>query len=113
MQSTFEQRLSSAVRAGWWTLLIALGVVLLQWIGTAMFISRQPAWFLRLWGPDMTWARIESMTMQFLLLFRLFVGAFATLLVWASLWSVMLKRRVSETRTTYVSPPITQVPAPT
>jgi hypothetical protein len=110
MQSTFEQKLSSAVRAGWWTLLIAVGMVLIQWIGTAAFISRHPGWFLRFWAPHMTWPQIERITMQFLLSFRVFVGIFATILIWASVWSLVLKRRVGATRATFIAPPTTAVP---
>src|SRR5262245_57581049 len=109
MQSQFEPRLSSAVRAGWWTLLIALGIILVQWIGSAVFIAGQPTWFRRFWAPDMTWAQIEHMTLQFLLLFRVFVGIFATVLVWASVWSLLLKRRAGAARTAY-SPPTSAVP---
>jgi hypothetical protein len=96
MQSIFEHRLRAAVRAGWWTFLIAMGVVLVQWVATAVFLARQPAWFLRLWGPDMTWAQIEGVVMHFLLVFRVFVGTFAVVLVWASLWSYALRERSSQ-----------------
>lgn len=106
MPTTFEQRLSAAVRAGWWTVLIAIGVVSLQWIGYATFIAKQPAWFLRLWGPDMSWARIESMVLQSLILFRLFVGAFLLVVIWGSFWSVALKRRARASRTAGIAPPV-------
>jgi len=96
MHSTiFEQRLRTAVRAGWWTFLICMGVVLIQWFGTAVFLARQPAWFLRLWGPDMTWAQVEGMVMHFLLMFRVFVGMFAVILAWATLWSRALRKHTN------------------
>jgi hypothetical protein len=110
MQNTFEQRLSTAVRAGWWTLLIALGVVLLQWFGTAVFFDRHPDWFLRMWGPDMTWASIETTVLQFLLLFRIFVGAFLVILIWATLWSRSLRKRASVSRTADLAPSATPAP---
>jgi hypothetical protein len=85
---------------------VLVGLVLIQWIAAAIFIGRHPAWFLRLWGPDMTWARLESMVLQVLFLFRLIVSAFLVLVIWASFWSAALSHRVRVTGGAELTTPV-------
>ena len=56
MNDVFENRVRAAAIAGWWTLLIAVGFVLLQWILYLAVTTARPAWFLAMWGPGMDWA---------------------------------------------------------
>jgi hypothetical protein len=43
---TFEIKIRSAAKAGWWTLLIASGFLVVQWIAYLFLMSSQPAWLL-------------------------------------------------------------------
>ncbi|MDB4955778.1 MAG: hypothetical protein JWO36_3347 [Myxococcales bacterium] len=100
------------MKAGWWTLLVAIVLLFIQWASYLVVVSRQPAWFIGLLGPDMTWARTESMFLQAMILFRLFVGAFTILLVWATFWSASLAKRRRASRTPATAPHIEQaIPA--
>ena len=52
MNDIFEKRVRAAAVAGWWTVLIAVGFITLQWIIYLVVMSARPAWLLVMWGPD-------------------------------------------------------------
>lgn len=66
----FERKIGSAAVAGWWTLLIAALLLLVQWAVYLWVMSFRPAW--------MTW--------QFVLVIV------ATLCLWLTLWARQLGR---------------------
>jgi hypothetical protein len=90
---TFEDRLRAAVRAGWWTLGIATSLLVVQWIAYLVLVRAQPAWFLWLWGPNVTWAQAQSVWLAAMAVFKLGVLAFALIVVWATVWRRMLLQR--------------------
>jgi hypothetical protein len=47
----FEKKVRAAAVAGWWTVLIAVLFVTLQWIIYLVVMSDRPAWLLSMWGP--------------------------------------------------------------
>ena len=95
MQSTFEQRLRAAVRAGWWTFLVGVIVVSLNWAVFLAITSRRPEWARAMWGPHMTWPSLERHWLSALLTIRIVLFALGMVVVWATLWSAALRKRVT------------------
>jgi hypothetical protein len=91
--NTFDERLRAAIRAGWWSIGLAAGVLVLQWIAYLAIVARQPSWFLWLWGHDATWAQVQSVWLVAMAAFKLSVLVLALILVWATVWRRMLAKR--------------------
>ena len=93
MNDNFETRLHSAAVAGWWTLLIAVGIFLLQWIAYLVVVPAEPNWVLTLWGPGANWQEVRTIWFWFLAAFKAGLAAAAFLLLWLTLWARQLRKR--------------------
>jgi hypothetical protein len=93
MNDSFESRIRSATVAGWWTLVIAVALFLIQWIVYLLLVPAQPAWLLTLWGPGATWQEIRTLWFWFLVFFKAFLLLVAFLIVWLTLWARQLRKR--------------------
>jgi hypothetical protein len=94
MKDNFEGRLRCAIVAGWWTLVIAVALFLIQWIVYVLLVPAQPAWLLTLWGPGATWQEVRTLWFWFLACYKAFLLLVALLLVWLTLWARQLRKRV-------------------
>jgi hypothetical protein len=92
MNDKFETRLHSATVAGWWTLLIAAAIFLLQWVMYLLVVPAQPAWILTLWGSGATWQEVAAFWFWFLAGFKMFLLLVAIILVWLTLWARHLRK---------------------
>jgi hypothetical protein len=92
MNDNFESRIRCATVAGWWTLVIAVALFLIQWIVYLLLVPAQPAWLLTLWGPGATWQEIRTLWFWFLVFFKAFLLLVALLLVWLTLWARQLRK---------------------
>jgi uncharacterized membrane protein len=54
MDERFTKKVRAAAIAGWWTVLIAYCILLIQWFAYLLIIPRQPAGILCLWGKGVT-----------------------------------------------------------
>ena len=54
MNEELAKRVRAAAVAGWWTLLIVVAFVTVQWLAFLWIISTKPAWMAALWGPNVT-----------------------------------------------------------
>ena len=93
MNDNFEERVRSAAVAGWWTLLIGVGIFLIQWIMYLLVLPAQPAWVLTIWGPGATWQEVRIVWFWFLVGFKVMLLLFAFVLLWLTLWSRQLRMR--------------------
>jgi hypothetical protein len=50
MDEIFTTKIRAAAIAGWWTLLIAYCILLIQWFAYLLIIRRLPSGMLCLWG---------------------------------------------------------------
>jgi hypothetical protein len=92
MVDEFARRIRSAAISAWWTVLIAVIFVTLQWVAYLWLMSSTPAWILSLWGPEMTWATIQSVSINAIALMKVFIYVMALFALWLSLWSRRLRR---------------------
>jgi hypothetical protein len=93
MRDEFERRIHTAAIAGWWTLLIATGVLLVQWIAYLIIVPAEPAWVLSLWGSGADWPHVRAYWFWFLAGFKAFIALCAILPLWLTMWARQLRRQ--------------------
>ena len=96
MNNNFETGVRAAAVAGWWTLLIAVGIFLIQWIMYLLVLPAQPAWVLTLWGPGATWHEVRIVWFWFLAGFKVVLLLVAFFLMWLMLWARQLRKRAGK-----------------
>jgi CDP-diglyceride synthetase len=65
MDELFTKKVRAAAVAGWWTLLIAFCILLIQWPAYLLIMTRQPAGILCFWGEGVTWSEIRTIWGRF------------------------------------------------
>jgi hypothetical protein len=90
MADNLQSKVRSAAVAGWWTLLIAVAIFLVQWLVYLLVANSQPSWVLKLWGPGVTWETIRTVWFWFLAGFKALLLLAAFFLVWLTLWARQL-----------------------
>jgi hypothetical protein len=92
MNGEFAQRVRCAAIAAWWTVLIAVLFVVLQWVAYVVILSARPAWVLAMWGPDVTWPTARIIWLCVIAAVKACVWIMALLAIWLSLWARRLRR---------------------
>lgn len=93
MDETFARKVRSAAVAGWWTLLIAYCILLIQWLAYVLIMSRQPAGMLCIWGPGATWPEIRTIWLWGMVAYKLGVGMMLFVVIWLTLWARRLAKK--------------------
>lgn len=94
MNDPFTARVRAAAVAGWWTLLIAVAFMLVQWFVYLHFAYNGPsAWLLSLLGPDADWPFIQNIWVWMVAVFKLCMWLMALVVVWLTLWARKLRKR--------------------
>jgi hypothetical protein len=91
MNADFERHVRRAAVAGWWTVLAAAGVLLLQWLAYLIVMSFRPAVVLSLWGSS-DWAQVQHLWLLATGAWKIFVAVLATLCLWLTLWARELRK---------------------
>jgi hypothetical protein len=60
MDEIFAKKVRAAEVAGWWTVLIAYCILLIQGFAYLLIIPRQSAGMLCFWGEGATWQEIRN-----------------------------------------------------
>jgi hypothetical protein len=92
MNHIFENRVKAAAVAGWWTLLIAVVILTIQWITYLVIMGAKPDWVRSLWGPDISWVYIQNVWFWFTAIFKLCLWLMALPVIWLTLWSRQLRK---------------------
>ena len=92
MNDDFERRVRGAGVAGWWTLLVAAAVFLLQWVAYLFVMSSRPAWVMSLWGPGVTWEFVQNAWWLGTALLKFCLLAMAIPCLWLTLWARQLRK---------------------
>jgi hypothetical protein len=87
MDHPFEQRLKAAVSTGWWVVLLAYVLLLVQWLAYLQFMKAKPEWFLALWGPDVGWPEAQKIWMLVMSFWKMGCWFWALVMLWLTLWS--------------------------
>ena len=87
------KRLSAAVRAAWWTILIFAAWLVLGWIDFLLIMHIRPSWLLTLWGGgEMTWPEVHTLIIWFFAASKVLLFVALLVTIWLSLWLRGLKR---------------------
>jgi hypothetical protein len=92
MNDIFELRVRCAAAAGWWTFLIGLGFLLVQWIIYLVFMALRPNLELYLWGPNASWDTVRNVWFWGLALIKLWLLLLAFIALWLALWARQLRK---------------------
>ena len=94
MNDIFSQRVRSAARAGWWTVLIGAIWLLAAWLIWLAIIHARPEWLRTLWGGRryVAWKEMYLIAIQFMAIFKLILFVCVLATIWLSLWSRRLRR---------------------
>lgn len=91
MNDAFQKKVSAASVAGWWTILIAAGFLMIQWVVYLFITSARPAWFLSLLGTDIGWPAFQNLWFWIAAIFKLCVWLLILIVVWLTLWARQLR----------------------
>ena len=93
MDEIFTKKVRTAAVAGWWTLLIAYCILLIQWFAYLLIMTRQPAGVLFIWGHGVTWPEIRTIWLWAMVAFKLGVGMMLFVVIWLTLWARQLAKK--------------------
>ncbi len=93
MNDVFEKRVRGAAIAGWWTLLIAIGLITLVWVVYLVVMSTRPAWLLAMCGPDMDWAFVQRVWFWAIVLLKFVLWLMALATISLTLWAKQLRKQ--------------------
>jgi hypothetical protein len=93
MNDTFVRKVRSPPVAGWWVILVAGGLLLLQWFVYLGVTSAQPAWILALWGQDVRWPFVQNLWVWVMVVFKICVWLLALVVLWLTLCARQLRKQ--------------------
>jgi hypothetical protein len=93
MDEMFKKRVRAAAVAGWWTVLIAYCILLIQWLAYVLIMTKQPTGMLCLWGEGVTWSEIRTIWLWAMVAFKLGVGMMIFIVLWLTFWARQLVKR--------------------
>ena len=85
--SDLAKKVKAAAVAGWWVVLIALLFITLQWIVYLAVLHEQPAWVLSMWGPNVTWAFVQTVWFWAIVGMKFILWLLVLLALWLTLWA--------------------------
>lgn len=92
MNDDFERKVRAAGMAGWWTVLVATAVLLLQWVAYLIVTASQPSIVLSLWGST-SWLEVQHLWLLATMFFKIFIAVLAIFCLWLTLWARELRKR--------------------
>ena len=92
MNDSFEKRVRAAAVAAWWVVLIGYALLTITWVTFLTFVSNRPAWLLSMWGRDVTWDFMQTVSLWFLGVFKLFLWFLILVVLWLTLWARQLRK---------------------
>ena len=92
MNEAFARRVRAAAVALWWTLLIAVGFITVQWLVYLAVVSARPAWLLAMWGPGADWDLVRAVWFWAVAVLKFVVWLAALVAIWLTLWARQLRK---------------------
>ena len=90
----FEKKVRAAAVAGWWTVLIDVLFITLQWIIYLIIMSARPAWLLSMWGPGTDWPFVQQVWFWAIVFLKFVLWLMILIVIWLTLWARQLRKRV-------------------
>jgi hypothetical protein len=92
MNDTFQKKVRAAAVAAWWVVLVGYVLLTLTWGVYLVLVSARPAWMRAMWGPEVTWDFMQTVSLWFLGLFKLFLWSLFLVALWLTLWARQLHK---------------------
>jgi len=89
----FIKKVKAAAVAGWWTVLIAYCILLVQWIAYLLITKTQTAGMLCVWGGGITWQEIRNVWLWAIIAYKLGVAMMIFITIWLTLWARQLAKK--------------------
>lgn len=93
MDDLFSKKIRAAAVAGWWTLLIAYCILLIQWLAYVLIMTQQPESMFCLWGMGVTWQEIRTIWLWAMVAYKLCVAMILFVVIWLTLWARQLAKK--------------------
>jgi hypothetical protein len=92
MNDSFDKKVKAAAVAAWWVVLIGYALLTLTWGVYLILVIAQPAWMRAMWGQDVSWDFMQTVSLWFLSVFKLFLWFLFLAALWLTLWARQLRR---------------------
>ena len=92
MNDSFEKKVRAAAVAAWWVVLIGYALLTLTWGVYLILVTARPEWMLAMWGQNVTWDFMQTVSLWFLGVFKLFLWFLFLAAVWLTLWARQLRK---------------------
>jgi len=92
MNDSYEKKVRAAAVAGWWVVLIGYVLLTVVWLVYLAFVTTRPAWMLAMWGQEVTWDFMQTLSLWFLGVFKLFLWFLFLAALWLTLWARQLRK---------------------
>ena len=70
MNDSFAKRVKAAAVAAWWVVLIGYVLLTVVWFVYLALVTNRPAWLLAMWGRDVTWDFMQTVSLWFMGVFK-------------------------------------------
>jgi hypothetical protein len=87
MDEIFTKKVRGAAVAGWWTVLIAYCILLIEWLAYLLICTRHPAAMLCFVGPGVTWPEVRTIWLWGMVAYDIIVGMMLFVVIWLTLWA--------------------------
>ena len=92
MNDSFEKKVRAAAIAAWWVVLIGYVLLTVVWLVYLALVTTRPAWLLAMWGQAVTWDFMQTVSLWFMGVFKLFLWFLFLVALWLTLWARQLRR---------------------
>lgn len=92
MNDGFEWKVRGAAIAGWWTLLVGVVVLFVQWFAYLFVGWARPAWATFLLGPGMGWDELLRVWWLATAVLKGLLAILALACLWLTLWARQLRK---------------------
>jgi hypothetical protein len=92
MNDSFEKKVRAAAVASWWVVLIGYALLTATWVVYLILVTNRPAWLLSMWGHDVTWDFMQTVSLWFLGGFKLFLWFLVLVALWLTLCARQLRK---------------------
>jgi hypothetical protein len=92
MNDSFEKKVRAAAVAAWWVVVIGYALLTVVWLVYLALVTTRPAWLLAVWGQDVAWDFMQTVSLWFMGVFKLFLWFLFLAALWLTLWARQLRR---------------------
>lgn len=91
MNDLFEKRVRAAAIAGWWVVVVTLGLTIVNWLAYLGIMHTRPSWYLAMWGPDVDWAFVRTVWFWGIVVLKFVLWLMVFVVLWLTVWARRLR----------------------